>query len=117
MLRVPATRTEEERVTRLLEERDVLVHPGFFFDFPHEAYLVPSLLPAKAEFAEGVARLIADQGSVTLATARRALQLMREPSGKITPARIHARITWIMRSSPIDRRHENRHRSAGVSNP
>jgi alanine-synthesizing transaminase len=60
VLRVPATRSEEERVTRLLEERDVLVHPGFFFDFDHEAYLVLSLLPAEAEFAEGVARLVAD---------------------------------------------------------
>jgi hypothetical protein len=57
---VPATRSEEERVTRLLEERDVLVHPGFFFDFDHEAYLVLSLLPAEADFAEGVARVVAD---------------------------------------------------------
>jgi alanine-synthesizing transaminase len=60
VLRIPATRSEEERVTRLLEERDVLVHPGFFFDFPHEAYAVLSLLPPEAEFAEGVARLLAD---------------------------------------------------------
>jgi alanine-synthesizing transaminase len=60
VLRVPATRSEEERVTRLLEERDVLVHPGFFFDFPQEAYLVLSLLPPEAEFAEGVARVAAD---------------------------------------------------------
>ena len=60
VLRVPATRSEEERVTRLLEERDVLVHPGFFFDFPGEAYVVLSLLPAEAEFSEGVARLVAD---------------------------------------------------------
>jgi len=60
VLRVPATRSEEERVTRLLEERDVLVHPGFFFDFDHEAYLVLSLLPPEADFAEGVARLVAD---------------------------------------------------------
>jgi hypothetical protein len=60
VLRVPATQSEEERVTRLLEERDVLVHPGFFFDFPQEAYLVLSLLPAEAEFAEGVARVVAD---------------------------------------------------------
>jgi alanine-synthesizing transaminase len=60
VLRVPATLTEEERVTRLLEERDVLVHPGYFFDFPAEAYLVVSLLPPPADFAEGVARLLAD---------------------------------------------------------
>jgi len=60
VLRVPATRTEEERVTRLLEERDVLVHPGYFFDFPHEAFLVLSLLPPEDDFAEGVARVLAD---------------------------------------------------------
>jgi hypothetical protein len=60
VLRVPATRTEEERVTRLVEERDVLVHPGYFFDFPREAFLVLSLLPPPAEFAEGVARVLAD---------------------------------------------------------
>jgi alanine-synthesizing transaminase len=44
VLRVPATEPEEERVSRLLEERGVLVHPGYFFDFPGEAYLVLSLL-------------------------------------------------------------------------
>ncbi|HXK11363.1 MAG TPA: pyridoxal phosphate-dependent aminotransferase [Vicinamibacteria bacterium] len=60
VLRVPATRSEEERVTRLLDERDVLVHPGYFFDFPGEAYLVLSLLPPVADFAEGAARLLAD---------------------------------------------------------
>ena len=60
VLRVPATLTEEERVTRLLEERDVLVHPGYFFDFPAEAYLVLSLLPEPRDFAEGVARVLAD---------------------------------------------------------
>jgi hypothetical protein len=60
VLRVPATSTEEERVTRLLDQRDVLVHPGYFFDFPHEAFLVLSLLPPPAEFAEGVARVLAD---------------------------------------------------------
>ena len=60
VLRVPATRSEEERVTRLLEERDVLVHPGYFFDFPGEAYLVLSLLTPAVEFAEGTSRLLAD---------------------------------------------------------
>ena len=60
ILRVPATCSEEERVLRLLGERDVLVHPGYFFDFPGEAYLVLSLLPPPAEFGEGVARVLAD---------------------------------------------------------
>ncbi len=60
VLRVPATLPEEERVTRLLEERDVLVHPGYFFDFPHEAFLVLSLLAPEAEFSEGTSRVLAD---------------------------------------------------------
>ena len=60
VLRVPATCGEEERALRLLEQKDVLVHPGYFFDFPGEAYLVLSLLPPPAEFGEGVARVLAD---------------------------------------------------------
>lgn len=59
VLRVPATRTEEELVLELLGRDGVLVHPGFFFDFPHEAFLVLSLLPEPAVFIEGVRRLLA----------------------------------------------------------
>jgi len=60
VLRVPATRSEDERVAGLLEHRNVLVHPGYFFDFPHEAFLVVSLLPTPESFAEGVKRLLQD---------------------------------------------------------
>jgi hypothetical protein len=35
-----------------------VVHPGFFFDFAHEAFLVVSLLPPTAVFADGVRRLM-----------------------------------------------------------
>ena len=59
VLRVPATRPEEALAIGLLEQDGVLVHPGYFFDFPREAYLVLSLLPDPAVFAEGVSRLIA----------------------------------------------------------
>ena len=59
VVRVPATRREETLVLELLEQDRVLVHPGYFFDFPREAYLVVSLLPAPAVFADGVARLLA----------------------------------------------------------
>ena len=45
---------------RLLDERDVLVHPGYFFDFPREAFLVLSLLTPEDDFAEGTARVLAD---------------------------------------------------------
>jgi hypothetical protein len=37
----------------------VLVHPGFFFDFPHEAFLIVSLLPDPTLFAEGLRRALA----------------------------------------------------------
>jgi len=58
-LQVPATATEEEHVTRLLEEDGVLVHPGYFFDFPREAYLVVSLLPPPEDFTAAIDRLLA----------------------------------------------------------
>ena len=58
VLRIPATVGEEERVLTLLEQEDVLVHPGYFFDFPHEAFLVASLLPRPDEFEEAVSRLL-----------------------------------------------------------
>lgn len=60
VLRVPATLPEDERVLRLLECHGVLVHPGFFFDFAQEAYLVLSLLPEPGRFAEGLFHVLAD---------------------------------------------------------
>jgi hypothetical protein len=57
VLRLPAVESEEDLVLRLLSEQDLLVHPGYFFDFPVEAFLVLSLLPSPDLFAEGVARL------------------------------------------------------------
>jgi alanine-synthesizing transaminase len=58
VLRVPSTRSEEEMVIDLLETAAVVVHPGFFFDFAHEAFLVVSLLPPPAIFSEGVRRVM-----------------------------------------------------------
>ena len=63
VLRVPATRPEEDLVLELMEHDDVLVHPGFFFDFPHETFLVLSLLPEPGRFAEGVRRLMERTGA------------------------------------------------------
>ncbi|MBP1606450.1 MAG: aminotransferase [Acidobacteria bacterium] len=56
VLRVPAVTSEEQLVVDLVERERVLVHPGYFFDFPHEAYLVVSLLPAPDVFREGMTR-------------------------------------------------------------
>jgi len=57
ILRVPAVEPEEDLVLRLLAAHDLLVHPGYFFDFPFDGVLVLSLLPRPDDFAEGVARL------------------------------------------------------------
>ncbi|MGD0773789.1 MAG: pyridoxal phosphate-dependent aminotransferase [Candidatus Solibacter sp.] len=57
-LQVPRTRSEEEWTLALLEHADVLVQPGFFYDFESEAYLVVSLLTAPEIFREGLARLV-----------------------------------------------------------
>jgi alanine-synthesizing transaminase len=57
VIRVPAIRSEEALVLELLEKDAVAVHPGYFFDFPHEAFLVVSLLPPAAAFARGVGLL------------------------------------------------------------
>ena len=57
VVRLPAIEPEEELVLRLLAEEDLLVHPGYFFDFPHEAFLVVSLLPPTETFETGAARL------------------------------------------------------------
>jgi alanine-synthesizing transaminase len=58
VLRVPATIPEEDLVLHLLQKHDVLVHPGYFFDFPREAYLVLSLLPPMEVFSEGIKQLV-----------------------------------------------------------
>lgn len=59
VVHVPAVVTEEDRVLALLAEDDVLVHPGYFFDFPREAYLVLSLLPDPGTFREALRRILA----------------------------------------------------------
>ena len=56
VVRVPAVIGEEELVVRLVEEEGVLVHPGYFFDFAHEAFLVVSLIARPELFDEGLAR-------------------------------------------------------------
>jgi aspartate/methionine/tyrosine aminotransferase len=58
VVRVPSKRSEEDLVVELLEQDRILVHPGFFFDFPHESFVVLSLLPEPVVFADGVRRLL-----------------------------------------------------------
>lgn len=57
VLRVPVTRSDEELAIELLRQAKVMAHPGHFFDFPAEGYLVLSLITPREEFAEGVSRI------------------------------------------------------------
>lgn len=58
VLRVPATRSDEELAIELLREKSVLVHPGHFYDFPRDGYLVLSLITAQKDFAEGLSAIL-----------------------------------------------------------
>lgn len=58
VIRVPATRGEERLVLDLLERERVLVHPGYFFDFRSEAFIVVSLLTDATVFRDAIARVL-----------------------------------------------------------
>lgn len=58
VLRVPTLGSEDDLVLDLLTRDGVLTHPGYFFDFPHESFLVVSLLTPPSEFCEGVTRVL-----------------------------------------------------------
>ena len=58
VLRVPTVLGEEALALRLLEVQRVAVHPGYFFDFPREGYLVLSLLSPPPSFREGCRRVL-----------------------------------------------------------
>jgi len=57
VVQVPSIDSEEDLVVALVDD-GVVVHPGYFFDFPRESYVVVSLLPPEHEFAEGVTSVL-----------------------------------------------------------
>ena len=57
VLRVPATGPDEALAVALLERCSVLVHPGHFFNFSRDGFLVLSLITPERQFLEGVRRL------------------------------------------------------------
>ena len=58
ILRVPVTRSDEDLTIDLIRNCSVLVHPGHFYDFPSDGYLVVSLIADKPTFSEGIKRLL-----------------------------------------------------------
>ncbi len=53
VIRAPRLDSDEDLALALLNERGVLVHPGYFFDFPSEGFFVVSLLSRPETFREG----------------------------------------------------------------
>ena len=62
VLRIPATRSDEDLALELLEQRGVFVHPGHFYDFVQDGYLIVSLITPQQEFSEGIKRLLSPVG-------------------------------------------------------
>jgi alanine-synthesizing transaminase len=58
VLRVPVTQTDEELAVNLMRQKSVLVHPGHFYDFPSDGYLVLSLITPENEFSKGVSEVL-----------------------------------------------------------
>lgn len=58
ILRVPATRSDEEIAIDLLNQKHVYVHPGHFYDFPADGYLIVSLITPERDFDAGIERLL-----------------------------------------------------------
>jgi aspartate/methionine/tyrosine aminotransferase len=54
VLRVPVTQLDEDLAIDILRKVSVLVHPGHFYDFPNDGYLVVSLITPPENFRKGI---------------------------------------------------------------
>jgi alanine-synthesizing transaminase len=58
VLRVPVTRSDEDLAIELLNTQGIFVHPGHFYDFRADGYLIVSLITPSEDFDEGIKRLL-----------------------------------------------------------
>src|SRR5215472_8125619 len=58
VLRVPATRSDEDLALSLLNDSGVYLHPGHFYDFSSDGRLVVSLISRENEFSTGLKTLL-----------------------------------------------------------
>ena len=58
VLRVPVTQSDEDLAIGILRNRSVLVHPGHFYDFPSDGYLIVSLITPPQDFRAGSAKML-----------------------------------------------------------
>jgi alanine-synthesizing transaminase len=66
VLRVPGLQSEEETALELLRKRAVVVHPGGFFGFSGQGWLVVSLLAPEGEFSTGMEAIVTHFAQQTL---------------------------------------------------
>ncbi len=59
VLRVPATRSDEDLAIELLTTQGIYLHPGHFYDFPSTGYALVSLVSRETEFVAGMEGLLA----------------------------------------------------------
>ena len=59
VLKLPATRSDEDWAVTFVSQDGVLAYPGHFYDFHSEGFLVLSLLPRPEIFARGVDKILA----------------------------------------------------------
>jgi len=58
VLRVPVTQSDEDLAIEILRKHSVLVHPGHFYDFPNDGYLIVSLITPVQDFRKGIAKVL-----------------------------------------------------------
>jgi alanine-synthesizing transaminase len=58
VLHVPVTQSDEDLAINILRKVSVLVHPGHFYDFPSDGYLVVSLITPTEDFGQGIGRIL-----------------------------------------------------------
>lgn len=58
VLRIPGDRSDEDLAIELLKSAHVLVHPGHFYDFPSNGFVVVSLITPRHDFQEGLSHLL-----------------------------------------------------------
>jgi alanine-synthesizing transaminase len=58
VLRVPATGSDENLALALLDEKGVYVHPGHFYDFSSDGYLIGSLICSEGDLSKAVALVL-----------------------------------------------------------
>lgn len=58
IVRVPATRSDDDLAVDLLTKKGIYVHPGHFYDFATDGYLIVSLIMPERDFAEGCRQML-----------------------------------------------------------